>query len=297
MKRYEITFEALNSESYSKPITVLVVEPDSIGPRTGAMLFTHGWGGNRFQYEETMLFAAERFDLVCLSVEFRQSGYDFDPVKGEGAYLPYDASFYQTFDVLNGLRTILSHRPEIDRSRLFHYGGSQGGHIALLSAVFAPNTFAFLYATSPVTHMNTGPSLDPGRDFSQRELMIRDVIGLSDLIECPVYLEHGTADEIVPHKTHTEPLEQRLRARGNLAGIRYYEGASHSLAPVTNRLETFKRTAPKFLASLRNDCIDDFTAARRVKIPCDDWKLVIDWSKPADDFELVRWERNSEIGT
>jgi hypothetical protein len=41
------------------------------------MLFTHGWGGNRFQHEDKMQGAVDAFDLVCVSVEFRQSGYAF----------------------------------------------------------------------------------------------------------------------------------------------------------------------------------------------------------------------------
>jgi len=36
---------------------------------------------------------------------------------------------------------------------------------------------------------------------------------------------------------------------------------------------------------------DDFTAGRVVKIPCGDWELVVDWSKPGESLELFHWEK------
>ena len=289
MRRYEIRFDSVNSEAYAKPIEALVMEPDQIGPRTGAMLFTHGWGGNRYQYEQTMEYALEAFDLVCLSVEFRQSGYDFDPVTGRGAYRPYDASFYQVFDVLNGLRSVLSLRPGIDRSRLFHYGGSQGGHIALLGAVFAPRTFAFVYTARAVTHIGESRILNAGRSFAPHELAVRNAVELAGRIECPVFMEHGTADEVVPHREHALPLEEKLRASGRLAGVRYYEGGDHALAPVTSRFDTFRETAPRFLNERVNEQEDDFAAGRTVEIDCGEKKLVVDWSRPTGDADLFQW--------
>jgi len=154
MKTFEITYNSVNSETYPKPITMLIIQPDCINDNTGAMLFTHGWGGNRFQHRDKMEYTADEFNLVCISVEYRQSGYDFNPVTGLGAYLPYDASFYQVFDVLNGLRFVLTLIQKINRKRLFHYGGSQGGCIALLSSIFAPDTFAFVYASSAISYFD-----------------------------------------------------------------------------------------------------------------------------------------------
>ena len=135
MKRYEIAYRTTNGVKETRPITALVIEPDTIGPDTGVLLVTHGWGPNRFQHEDKMRVAAEEYDLVCLAVEYRQSGYACDPVGGYGWDCPYDASFYQVLDVLNGLRFLLETRPQLNRSRLIHYGGSQGGHIALPQTV------------------------------------------------------------------------------------------------------------------------------------------------------------------
>ena len=158
----------MNSENYVKPIAVAVIEPDNVDTETGMMLFSHGWGGNRFQHQDKMEYTADRFNLICLSAEYRQSGYDFNPVTGKGSYVPYDASFHQVFDTLNALRHMLDLRPKTNRRRLFHYGGSQGGHIALLSAIYAPQTFAFIYASCPVTHLGREQQEWAGRTFQCR---------------------------------------------------------------------------------------------------------------------------------
>ena len=97
MKQYEVTFNSVNTTAWSKPITLLVIAPETITENTGAMLFNHGWSGNRFQNQEQMEFTADQFDLVCVSAEYRQSGYDFDPVVGRGAYAPYDTSHLQVY--------------------------------------------------------------------------------------------------------------------------------------------------------------------------------------------------------
>ena len=289
MRRYELTYQSLNSEAYSKPIRVLVMAPDHIGADTGAMLFTHGWGGNRFQYERAMTYTVERFDLVCVSVEYRQSGFDFDAATGRGALRPYDASHYQVADVLNGLRVALEREPGGNRRRLFSYGGSQGGHICLLNAIYAPNTFAFIYAACPLTHLDERFQAAAGRAFAPHELQVRDVIAMADRIRCPVFVEHGTADESVPHTTHMVPLVERLRASGKLARITYYEGGGHMLAPVTTRYDTFLKTAPGPMSSLTNEAEDDFSAGRRIEIPCGDRTLAVDWGRAADDPTLLEW--------
>lgn len=289
MQRREIIYESVNSASYPKPLTALVLTPDRIGNHTGAMLFTHGWGGNRFQHEDKMQAAVEAFDLVCVSVEFRQSGFDFDPVKGTGWDVPYDAGFLQVFDVLNGLRRVLELYPGLDRGRLFHYGGSQGGHLALLGAAFAPRTFAWVYATSPVTHL--GPEMQEwaGRTFAPHELRARDVEALADVIQCPVHLEHGTADPTVPWEAHTGRLARRLEALGKPVSAVFHEGGDHGLAPVTDRLTTFLARAPEPLRTLRREGADDFALGSTVTLDCGPRILIIDWSRPAADPGLFRW--------
>ena len=285
MKTYELVFDSVNSESYSKPITMLVVEPDAFDADTGAMLFTHGWGGNRFQHRERMEYAVKNFNIAALSVEFRMSGYDFNPVTGSGSYVPYDASFMQVLDVLNGLRFYLERTPAVDRSRLFHYGGSQGGHIALLSALFAPATFAFVYASCPITDFDEIRQAWAGREFSDYEIAVRSPLRYADKYDVPLFIEHGTADTTVP-VSHTERFEKALRAAGKNPKVIYYEGGEHSLEPAITKTEAFKAMAPEPLSTLANTKRDDFATGSLVEIECADRTLRLDWSRPTNSMEL-----------
>ncbi len=289
MKQFEIVFNSVNSETYPKPISVLIIRPDCINDNTGVMLFTHGWGGNRFQHRDKMEYTADEFNIVCVSVEYRMSGYDFNPVTGLGAYLPYDASFYQVFDVLNGLRFVLGMFPQINRKRIFHYGGSQGGCIALLSAIYVPNTFAFVYASSAISYFDDVHIGWSGREFADYELSIRSPVEHTDMIKCPIFLEHGTNDKTVPHN-HTEKLVAKLKEQNKDVVVRYYEGGGHSLEPTITKLEAFKVMAPGPMRTLMNETEDDFSAGRVIEIPCGAKSLVIDWSKAADDIDLFVWK-------
>ncbi len=290
MRQYEVTYASLNSEYYTKRITALVMEPDVLDAETGVMLFSHGWSGNRFQHQDKMQYAVEAFNLVCLCVEFRQSGYDFDPVLGLGSMAPYDLSFFQLFDVLNGLRHILDIKPSINRQRVFHYGGSQGGHLALLSAIYAPHTFAFVYAASPMTHVPVDMMPETGRSFAPYELAARDVSLHAECIQCPVFLEHGTADAVVNCEAHSRALESRLQALGKPVHAHYYEGGGHALEPVITRLETFKKVAPNPLRMLRLHEPDDFARGSVIELNCVDRILRIDWSEPLTSMHLISWE-------
>lgn len=289
MRKYEITFESVNSAIYPKPITTLVIEPDPLPEHPGVMLFTHGWSGNRFANREIMEFSATNFGLICISTEFRQSGFDFNPVTGLGSHRPYDASFYQTIDVLNALRTLLELRPRADRARLFHYGGSQGGHIALLSSIFAPQTFAFVYAACPLTHLDAYFQNHAGRSFADFELAARNVSLHAHRIQCPVYIEHGTADELVNWERHTQTLVAQLKANGQPVFCEIYPGGDHSLLPVSSRNDSFRQRAPEPITSLRNSATDDFTAGRMIRLPCGARELVVDWRQPPASLDLIEF--------
>jgi predicted esterase len=289
MKKYEISFFSSNTEAYPKMITALIIEPTKLNSHTGAMLFTHGWGGNRFQHQDKMEYTADKFNLICISTEYRQSGYDFDPVKGLGAYLPYDASFYQVFDVLNSLREMLHHRSAINRKRIFHYGGSQGGHIALLSSIFAPATFAFIYASSPLVYIDEKIKNWTGRAFAKYELSVRNVIEHAYLIKCPLFIDHGTADSTVSVE-HSKLLENKLKELGKEHLFKYYEGGEHSLEPAINKLEAFKAIASAPISILENHKTDDFALENKIGIDCGEKILNINWSKSTESSSLFGWE-------
>ena len=278
--QYELTFESGNTEHYAKPITVAVVRPDTLDADTGLLHIAHGWGGNRYQYQEMQRDFAERYNVVAIATEYRQSGYDFNPVTGLGAYRPYDTSHLQVLDCLNAVRTVIALTPGVNTRRLLAFGGSQGAHITMLMAAFCPNTFALAIAGSGISRV--APPLDEwaGRDFSPDERAIRDAVRLVPGVRCPVVLMHGTADETVSHE-HTQALEQALRAVGVEVRARYIEGGRHGLDPVTTRRDVTVEMADDLLHTARTDGPTDFEQASRIAIPCETQQFVIDWSKPA----------------
>ncbi len=165
--------------------------------------------------------------------------------------LPLRLSFYQLFDVLNGLREVLALRPGIDTRRLFHYGGSQGGHMALLSAIAAPCTFAAVYSSCGACYLEPHFLTWAGREFLPHEESFRSPLQHVESICCPVFMDHGTEDREVSVE-HTRRMEARLRELGKPVEAEYYEGGGHQLDPVSNRLAAFKVMTPRFLPTAQN---------------------------------------------
>jgi dienelactone hydrolase len=289
MKTYDITFKSCNSEVYPKPITAYVVEPTQMDENTGLMHFAHGWAGNRFGYKEMQEEFADRYNLVGVGTEYRMSGFDFDPVVGRGATLPYDVSNMQVIDCLNALRTVLGLYPDLNKKRIFDFGGSQGGHVAMLMSVFAPDTFALVISACGISQLDEYWAGRAGRSFDDDELAIRNTVQLAPRVKCPVVLMHGTADEAV-EDDHTRVLEKALLDAGQTVVSRYYEGGNHQLGPVTNRRDATVELADNLLRESVNDKAIDFSAETEIRIPCVHKQFVIDWSKPVDAEDLVQWE-------
>ena len=213
--------------------------PDEITPETGFMLVVHGHGNNRFQYRDMMLDFAARFNVICVSPEYRDSGRDSG--QGEhGCREPYDSSHLQVADTMNCLRRVKLDFPQCDGSRTFAWGGSQGAHIVMLASAFAPNTFA-------LTVECCGPASLTG-DLPRRSAWEGEVHGAEirsplrwiDRIQNKVFVFHGTADDVVS-VDHAYALEKALKENGKEFEAYYTEGGKHFLDPVTGRdKETIK---------------------------------------------------------
>ncbi|MBR4676324.1 MAG: DUF2920 family protein [Victivallales bacterium] len=293
MKEYEFSYPSQGPlAAFPKEITCLVVEPDEVSAKTGVMLCAHGWGNPRMQTLEQMRYAAKEHGILSVSPEYRMSGYDYDPVKGHGWYQPYDLSYRQTFDCIQALRVLLERYPQVNRQRIYAYGTSQGGMIVLLAAIWAPSLFAAIYTASAMTRLpkaNEALAYGSGRDFTAEERRLKDVPANAERLTTPVFLEHGTADETVPCVQHALRLKKAMvRAGHPLVECNLYKGGGHSLSPVTNRLETFKSTAPRMFKLTRKGK-DSFAKGEKVEIPTGRKTLHIDWSRPVGDVELYQW--------
>jgi fermentation-respiration switch protein FrsA (DUF1100 family) len=129
-----------------------------------------------------------------------------------------------------------------------------------------------------------------GREFLPYERSFRNVTEHADRIECPVFLDHGTADVEVSHAVHTQPLEARLRALKKPVTAVYYEGGDHQLSPVSSRFAAFQTMAPQFIRDRVRPGPTDWEAGLKVELPCGDRTLVVDWAQPATSPSLFQWK-------
>ena len=228
-----------------------------------------------------------RYNLVGIAPEYRQSGYDADPVAGRGTVIPYDFSRFQVLDCLGSLLAVLRATPSIDRRRLHVFGGSQGGHISALCTVFAPNTFALTICACALFTPTDDRFERSGRLPTPDDHAVRDAVRFAHSIRNKVVLLHGTADELVSDE-QTRTFETALRQAGVPTVAKYIEGGGHSLAPVTTRQAVVEELAHDDLLSAETDGNTDFDRGTRVVLDCVERRFVLDWGKAFPD--VWAWE-------
>lgn len=239
-------------------IDMYVTEPaGGVRESTGLLLLLHGWGNDGCEaYAADSVAFADGFDLVVTRVEYRQCGREASaPLPGETYDMPYDFSRLQTIDCVRAAYATLARYPQIDRTRLLLWGGSQGGHLGAQCLVFAPHLWALAVLTCglylPMTHaqsmaagfhdLSARPgcgfvecALGAGETFAPAEEDIRNPLRNAGLMPAatPVILIHGTHDETVDIR-HSVWLYARLLGLGR--PVRFYavEGGDHGLVWAT----------------------------------------------------------------
>ncbi len=115
---------------------------DKVDPRTGMMLSLHNWGGTGCAGTADPGQLAERFNVVCLCVDYLQSGKQASIDDPE----PYDFGYLQALDALRALywldEGLTNRKLEFARKRVYATGGSGGGNVTLMVNKLAPRTFA-----------------------------------------------------------------------------------------------------------------------------------------------------------
>ncbi len=89
---------------------------------------------------------ADHRNVVIAQVYYRNLGF----------FPPYDFGKYQIIDVLRGTNAVLETFPQIDRRRLYLYGGSGGGLAGLQTVIACPQIWAEVYIHSAITRVTTG---------------------------------------------------------------------------------------------------------------------------------------------
>ena len=109
---------------------------------TGLMLSLHNWGGSGCVGTADPVQLAERYNVVCLCVDYLQSGKQASIDDPE----PYDFGYLQALDALRALSWLdaglMSRKVEFARQRVYATGGSGGGNVTLMVNKLAPRTFA-----------------------------------------------------------------------------------------------------------------------------------------------------------
>ena len=242
--------------------------PDELTPETGFMLVVHGHGNNRFQYRSMMLEFCNRYNVICVSPEYRDSGRD--SAAGErGCREPYDGSHLQVVDTMNCLRKVQLEFPRCDRARTFAWGGSQGAQIVMLATEFAPKTFALTVECCGIA--SRMPDFDEKRSWAHdgdvHTAEIRTPVRWVDRIGNKVYVFHGTADDVVDVK-HGYELEKALGAAGVEHEAHYTEGGRHFLDPVTGRDKETVKHCTDDIMSRRLSGPDDFELESEYRFEC-----------------------------
>ena len=248
-----------------KELVAAVAVPPRPDDQTGALLWLHGWGGNRFQYESILPEFAERFNLYVVAPEWRGCGFDCDPVTGAGICTPYDFSHLQVVDALNALREARA-AYRIDDRRLFAWGGGQGGHIAVLVAAYAPRTFAAVTNVAGFSYVDAAREAVLGWTLGPRDHEVRDARRFAGQIRSRVWLIHGDLDASVPIE-HAHSLEGALRAGGARVETRFIAGAAHMLDPITDRRRATLEAMTDDYLNLRTDGRTELGQTTTVELP------------------------------
>jgi predicted esterase len=269
-----------------------ITEPASgVTSQTGFLLLIHGWGNNGQEaYADESLVYADRFNLVVTRVEFRHCGREaHDPIAGKTFDQPYDFCKLQTIDCLRAAYATLARYPQIDRSRLMIWGGSQGGHLGAQCLIFAPHLWALAILTCGLYLPLTGSqardlgfsmdlkadgmglgfidcALGQGNSYSPAEEDIRNPWKNAALMSprTPIIIFHGTMDDTVDIK-HSVFLHARLLGLGHPVAFYPIENGDHGLANASfqdenSRLKaTLKYAASALQTSHRAD-VDLFPA-------------------------------------
>ena len=238
-------------------IDCYMTEPErGVTYRTGFLLLIHGWGNDgSVSYEEESIQFADRFDLVVTRVEYRDSGREAHrPDPGVTFDRPYDFSKLQTIDCLRAAKATLDRHPNLDRTRMILWGGSQGAQIAAQCLVFAPTLWSAAVLCCGLYHPYTydrqrehGYAFDlvpyPGLGFIeyalgadaqawlQHEIDIRSPRQNAHLMpsDVPIALIHGTRDDNVDIR-HAVELYARLMAHGKQVRFAAIANGNHGLA-------------------------------------------------------------------
>jgi acetyl esterase/lipase len=223
-----------------RPLELDLYLPSSDGP-TPVVVYVHGGGWQRgSRRDPPPLLDADFYDQIAAegfavaAVDYRLSGEAHFPAPLEDVRAA--VSWVRDNALAYGL----------DAERIFLWGDSAGGHLALLAALTGSGGVRAAVAWFPVTDLAGMPSdlaaaggvADLGSDSREARLLGAPAASVPDLARQaspvahahagapPILLLHGTADDLVP-AAQSIRLAEALRAAGASVELELVPGASH----------------------------------------------------------------------
>jgi len=223
-----------------RPLELDLYVPAGLEGPVPVVVYVHGGGWQRgSRRDPPPLLDADFYDqiaaqgLAVAAVDYRLSGEARFPAPLE--------------DVRAAVGWVRDHGAEhgLDPGRVFLWGDSAGGHLALLAALTGSAVRAVVawFAVTDLVGMpfdlaEAGGIPDPGPDSREARLLGAPAASVPDLARQaspvaharadapPVLLMHGTADDLVP-AAQSIRLAEALRRTGTRVELELVPGASH----------------------------------------------------------------------
>ena len=278
------------NEEFDGHVGVRLHFPDELNEETGLMVVLHGWGGNYHQYDSSCIDWANRFNVITLQVNYRDSN-DGSPI--------YDFGKYQAIDVLRAMKYVLSHYRTNDR-RIIGWGGSGGGHVILQVGKMAPNTFSCIIECAGITRPTNSSDVEDGLYSTDRgweamalgkgvsyttpEYQLRNHQYHADLYNARVLMFHGDDDKVVSVQ-HAYDMADALVEAGKEVQLRIVEGGGHAFAGAidsseTSRLAVTNKYCSDVIETSQTNGLTDFDRKSVISIPTDDGIYYVRYDDP-----------------
>ncbi len=284
--------------------------PDKMDAQTGLMTLIHGWGGNYHQYDSYADDWRNRYNVICLQVQYRDSGK-----RGVAWQEPYDFGKYQAIDVLCCIQYVRENYT-INDERIVGWGGSGGGNISLQAAKMAPNTFALVIDCAGITRPtnrddvlanyendNDGweaAALNSGDHYTLSEWQIRSSQYHAAYYNAPIHILHGDKDTLVDYQ-HAVDMYDALIAAGKEAYLHPIANGQHSFDGAAPSENTRKEATEKYVSddilNRRSDGVTDFEMNSSIQLPTDEGCVyVIDYKGGIPTLSVAKPTAVGETG-
>ncbi len=228
----------------------------------------HGWWFETAKTAATVIVIhgvrKNRTDVLRAALALRHAGFNALVFDGrghghsEGYYVTY--GFNERRDVESVIDWLVAQK-QIDKDRIGLVGESMGAAIAIqvaahnewIRCVWADSPFAslrrisheFIQSATRLPNVVLNPLMWTARHMANYrgnfEIQAIEPVALAGKIKCPVYLIHGTSDQLIA-VTHSREIYDALTAQKELwvvEGVRHAKAARHAKREYRERLIRF----------------------------------------------------------